>query len=214
VRARVVLGVALLLVLGALVLDMSGRAGRTAGSDHTSAALFSASVPGGGTLCQPVSPLPEDAAQARLLIGTYGHPVPQLRLSFLDARGDAVAVGHTAAGGREGYVTIPLARVRNAHASAKVCLHVGGSSMVALGGEGGAINPSSEVVNGAQQAGRIALLYLRHGDESWWQLLPVLSRRFGLGKASFFGDWTLPVAALLLLGVWVVTVRLLARELT
>jgi hypothetical protein len=42
----------------------------------------------------------------------------------------------------------------------------------------------------------------------------VLTRRFGLGKASFFGDWTLPVAALLLLGVWVATVRLLARELT
>ena len=39
------------------------------------------------------------------------------------------------------------------------------------------------------------------------------THRFGLGKASFFGDWTLPAVALLLLGVWVGTVRLLLREL-
>jgi hypothetical protein len=35
-----------------------------------------------------------------------------------------------------------------------------------------------------------------------------------LGKASFLGEWTLPVLAVLLLGVWIATVRLLARELT
>ena len=57
-------------------------------------------------------------------------------------------------------------------------------------------------------------MYLRPGSESWWQLLGVLDERFGFGKATFFGDWTLPVAALLLLGVWVATVRLLIRELT
>jgi hypothetical protein len=70
------------------------------------------------------------------------------------------------------------------------------------------------VVDGSQQPGRISLLYLRAGSETWWQLLPTLARRFGLGKASFFGAWTLPLAALLLLGVWVSAVRLLLRELT
>jgi hypothetical protein len=76
------------------------------------------------------------------------------------------------------------------------------------------VSPIAEVVDGSQQPGRISLLYLRAGSESWWQLLPTLSRRFGLGKASFFGAWTLPLAALLLLGVWVSAVRLLLRELT
>ena len=45
-------------------------------------------------------------------------------------------------------------------------------------------------------------------------VLPTLSRRFGLGKASFFGDWTLPVVALILVGLWVAVARLLVRELT
>jgi hypothetical protein len=214
VRVRVVLGVTLLLALGALVLDMSGRAPRSAGSDHASPVIFSASVPGGGTLCQPIAPLPEDATRAQILIGTNGRPAPELRLRFLDAAGAPVVAGEVPAGAHEGYVTIPLERTAGTRASTKACLRVGGSSPVALGGEGGAINPVSEVVNGSQQAGRITLLYLRGGDESWWQLLPTLTRRFGLGKASFFGDWTLPVAALLLLGAWVATVRLLVRELT
>jgi hypothetical protein len=73
--------------------------------------------------------------------------------------------------------------------------------------------PGTESVNGRRVAGAISLVYLRHGSESWWELLPTLTTRFGLGKASVFGDWTLPVLALLLLGVWVVTLRLLVREL-
>ncbi len=57
-------------------------------------------------------------------------------------------------------------------------------------------------------------MYLRPGRESWWQLLGTLDQRFGLGKASFFGDWTLPVMALLLLGIWIAAARLLAKEIT
>jgi hypothetical protein len=98
--------------------------------------------------------------------------------------------------------------------AASVCLHVGGSHKVVLGGEGGPVNPTSEVVDKTPQPGRISLIYLRHGSESWWQLLGVLSQRFGLGKASFFGGWTLAFCVLLLLGVWVGTIRLLLRELT
>jgi hypothetical protein len=58
------------------------------------------------------------------------------------------------------------------------------------------------------------MLYFRQGGETWWQLLPTLTRRFGLGKASLFGDWTLPAVALLLLVVWIGTARLVVRELT
>jgi hypothetical protein len=95
-----------------------------------------------------------------------------------------------------------------------MCLRVSGALPVVLGGEGGSITSNSELVNGHRQPGRISLIYLRPGDESWWQLLPTLARRFGLGKASFFGEWTLPLLAVLLLCVWVATARLLTRELT
>ena len=120
--------------------------------------------------------------------------------------------GHLPAGARPGYVTIPLAPVHGTPVPTRFCLSVGGSSGIALGGDWGPRKLGSEV-DGIAQQGKVSLLYLRHGEESWWQLLPTLSRRFGLGKASFLGAWTLPVAALLLLGVWVGTVRLLVREL-
>jgi hypothetical protein len=214
VRVRVVLGVALLAVAGAFVLDMSGRAPRTAGSDHISPAVFSATMVGRGVLCQPGVSLPEDAARVQLLVGTYGRPAPDLRIDFLGTAGTVVATGHLPAGAPEGYVTIPLARSAGAAPASRVCLHVGHSAKTVLGGEGGAFGANSEVVDGAAQPGRITLLYLRKGSESWWQLLPELARRFGLGKASFFGAWTLPVVALLLLGVWAGAVRLLLRELT
>jgi hypothetical protein len=213
--ARLALGLALALVLAVLALEMSGSAPRSAGSDHNNPAVFAATVPGGGTLCQPIVPLPGDVARAQLLIGTYGHPVPALALTFSGA-GGVVASGLRPAGGREGTVLIPVHRLSGKGAVAvasSFCLHVGGHSTVALGGEGGPIGASSELVDGVAQGGRVSLLYLRAGSESWWQLLPSLDHRFGLGKASFFGDWTLPVLALLLLGVWIAAVRLLLRTL-
>ena len=213
VRVRVVLAVALVLVAGVLVLDASGSAPRSAGSDHVGTPAFSTSVSGGHAICQPVAALPADAATVQLLIGTNGHPVPDLLIRFIDPSGRPEAVGHLAPGAREGLVTIPLRHVRGAPPATSVCLHVGGSATVLLGGEAAVAGPGSAAVEGKPQAGRIGLSYLRGNAQSWWQLLPELTSRFGLGKASFFGDWTLPVMALLLLGVWVGAVRLLAREM-
>jgi hypothetical protein len=246
VRLRAtLLGLAVLLVLAALALDMSGSAPRGAGSDHNNAAVFAATVPGGGTLCQPIAPLPGDAARAQLLIGTYGRPVPALTLSFTDSGGTGtLATGSLGAGAHEGLLTIPIQRVTEAPAlpsanlahppanlahppanlaahrppaaageASRFCLTIGGRANVALGGEGGPIGPSSEVIDGSAQAGRVSLLYLRAGSESWWQLLPTLDHRFGLGKAGVFGDWTLPFLALLLAGAWVLVIRLLLHEL-
>jgi hypothetical protein len=214
VRVRAaLLGVAVLLVLAVLVLDMSASAPRGAGSDHISPVVFAATVPGGSTVCQPIAPLPSDAARAQVLIGTYGHPVPALSLRFTGTGGATVATGSLAAGGREGAVTIPVHRVAGAGEAGNFCLTVGGHRGVVLGGEGGPIGASSELVDGAAQAGRVSLLYFRSGSESWWELLPSLDHRFGLGKASVFGDWTLPFLALLLAGVWALVIRLLLGEM-
>jgi hypothetical protein len=213
VRVRVVLAVALLLAFGAVVLDMSGSAPRGAGSNHVSPAVFAATVPPHGEVCEPVVPLPSDAARLQLLIGTYGHPVPALEVRYFDTAGAQVAAGRLAAGAGEGLVTIGLHQARGGAAATRACLRVRGSIKVVLGGEAGPVTAVSEVVNGVPQGGLISLVYLRSGSESWWQLLPTIARRFGLGKASFFGDWTLPLLALALAGVWFGAVRLLLREL-
>ncbi|HEY7961528.1 MAG TPA: hypothetical protein VID29_06360 [Solirubrobacteraceae bacterium] len=211
--ARAVLGVALLFAAGALALDMSGKAPRGAGSDHVSPAVFAASVPGGSTLCQTVPPLPGDVASTQLLIGTYHHPVPTLALRYLDTSGAVTATGTLAAGTHEGTVTIALHTLTGGHPAARACLRVGGHTNVVLGGEGGPIGGNSELIDGHPQPGRVSLIYMRAGAESWWSLLPTLDRRFGVGKAAIFGDWTLPAMALALFGVWVAATRLLLREL-
>jgi hypothetical protein len=214
VRVRLVLALAVLLTAAMFVIEMSGSAPRIAGSDHAGTRTFSAVVPGGGMLCQRAPRLPPDAARVELLLGTHQASVPGLQLRFIDARGAAVASGQLPAGARPGLVTIPLNRASGKAAATGVCLRVHGSTSLLLGGEVGEVNPYSERVDGTLRAGRIGLVYLRAGDETWWQLLPRLADRFARGKASFFGEWTLPVLALLLLGVWVATCRLLLRELT
>jgi hypothetical protein len=213
VRVRVVLGVVFLLGAGALVLDMSGRAPRIAGTDHLNQVAFVATVPGGQTLCQPQMILPDDAQRVKVLVGTYGLPVPSLAVSFQDAGGRMLTSGRLIAGARQGEVTIPIGYPHGGTVVGTLCVHVGAAAKVALGGDVFSPGPSSEQVAGKPQGGRIAVTYLRPGSESWWQLLPTLSRRFAFGKASFFGDWTLPVAAIVLLGLWVAVARLLVREL-
>jgi hypothetical protein len=212
VKVRAVLAVGLVLTVALFAREMSGSAPRTAGSNHLSPVVPAASVPGGAVLCQPVAPLPGDAARLRLLaLPQRGSPT--LRVVFTDGAGATVAEGETSAGLLPGDVTIPLRRRSGAPPATKVCLYLAGAGSVRFAGEQGPINLDSERVNGKPQAGDISLIYLRRGTETWWDLVPVLSRRFGLGKASIFGTWTLPVIAALLLCVWVGAVRLLVREL-
>jgi hypothetical protein len=148
-----------------------------------------------------------------MTIGSYGKPLPALTLRFLNDSGGVSAEGHLAAGAHEGVVTIPVHGVADPEAASRACLIVGRTTPIVIAGEGVPKSGASEQVNGKSLGGRISLIYLRAGNESWWQLLPALDERFGLGKALWFGNWLLPVAALALLGVWVATIVLLARTL-
>jgi hypothetical protein len=213
VRVRVVLGVALVLVVGALVVEMSGRTQRISDTDHFNPVGFVGVVGGGQELCQSAMLLPEDVRAMRVLVGTYGSRVPAMAMRFL-VDGRQVARGQIPAGGIQGNVTLPVSYPHGPSVAGSLCVHVAHSpTKTVFAGDVFTPGPVSEQVNGKPQAGRIAVTFLRGPHESWWHLLPTLSRRFGLGKSPFFGDWTLPVAALLLLGVWVGAVRLLAREL-
>ncbi len=208
-----VLAVALAVAGGALLLDMSGSAPRLAGTDHTVAASFVVDLKAGQEVCQPGMELPSEAERVELLVGTYGAPVPEMKLRFLGSNGHLRTAGRLPAGAREGNVTVPVSYPHGAAASGTLCVLVSGGKDTVLGGAAFTAGPASEEVGGVPQPGRIWTLYLRPGSESWWQLLPTLSRRFGLGKSPVFGDWTLPVAALALLGACVGTVRVLRREL-
>lgn len=216
VAVRVVLAVGVLLALALFIRDMSGSGPRGAGDNQIRPDSFSEILPAGGTLCQAVGPLPDDAARASVLIGTYGRPMPAITLRFLSSSRRLVAYGQLAPGApaKHGYVMVPLRRLRGAAAAAAACLRVSGTAHYAIGGETGIVTPTSAVINGKPQPGSISIFYYRRGSETWWDLLSTLDQRFAFGKATFFGAWTLPVAALLVLLVWVGSIRLLKRELT
>jgi hypothetical protein len=193
---------------------MSGSAPRISDTDHINPVGFVGTLQGGQELCQDAMSLPKDAGGVQILVATYGHPVPTVSARFVGP-GGTLTSGQVAAGAREGNITVPLRYPHGPTVAGTLCIGVGPSATkTVLGGDVFAPGPQSEQVAGKPQGGRISVTYLRPGKESWWQLLGTLSQRFGLGKASFFGDWTLAAMALLLLAVWVGAIRLLVRELT
>jgi hypothetical protein len=206
--------VAVLVVLAVLTLDMSGSAPRTAGSDHYAPLIYLAPVGASTSVCQPLYGLPDDAARVRMTVGGAGKRIPSLTLRFLSPSRAVLAEGHLGAGAREGRVELPLRRTGARGVSSEACIVVGSpSGPVSFAGEGVPPSPLSERVNGQTVASRLALFYVRAGSESWWQLLPTLDERFGVGKASIFGSWLLPFCAVALLAVWIGTLRLLAHRL-
>lgn len=211
---RVVLAIGFLAIAVGLGIDMSGRAIRMAGTDHVSAPVFAAAVPSNGTLCQPDLVLPAQVGSVEMLIGTYGDPVPSIATSFVATDGKQIWAGRMPAGAHEGNVTVPLRNPKMHEVAGTLCLRLGRTAhTVVFGGEQFAADESSEQIDGHPAAGRIELVYQRARPESWWQLLPALSERFGVGKTRFFGDWTLAAMVVLLAGVVIATLRLLDREL-
>src|SRR5579884_49787 len=130
---RLVVLVGLLAITAGFVIDMSGSAPRIADSDHVSAPVFAATVPGRATVCQPVSGIPSQIGAVRLLVGSFGRPLPALNLRIVGAKNRLLAVGELSPGGREGYVSVPVRRVGDLSGATAACLHVGGVHPLALG---------------------------------------------------------------------------------
>lgn len=211
---RIALAAALLLVVGTLVVELSGRARRIASTNHVNPVEFSAPMPKGGTVCQPGVSLPSDAAGFRVLIGTYGRPTPAASTTFTTAAGRLVTGGYLPAGKPQGYITLPLRHPHGASTSGTLCIRFATQEQLAIGGEPFNLGPAAVQVDGKPVAGILDLVFLRPGKESWWQMLSTLDFRFGLGKSSVFGDWTLPFVAIVLAGAWLLAFRLLIREST
>ncbi|HEY1689713.1 MAG TPA: hypothetical protein VGF95_12720 [Solirubrobacteraceae bacterium] len=210
-RLRVALAAALLCVIGLFVLEMSGAAPRSAGTNHVPP-LTTLLTPKQAKVCQS-DILPAGAGRVKLLVGAYGHRVPALAIGFRGPDGKLLSSGRLPAGAPQGFVLVPLRHpYRGADTSGTLCLSVDSPYGIGLGGEPIAPGPTSAQLNGKPEPTAIIIDYLRPGRETWWQLLPTLTQRFAYGKAAFFGTWTLPVAALLLLGAWIAAIRLLWRE--
>ena len=194
VRAVVAIGVVALIVGVAVVLAQSGP--RQAGTNSIVEAGQVTVLRAGERHCQTGETVPKDGARLRILVGTFGRPVPALRVTARNRDGRLLTEGRRQAGGREGYVVVPLRRVGETTPGVEVCIATSGGRRTVLYG----------------QAPSVRLEWLRPGEESWYALLPAVAHRFGLGKAAPLGSLWLLVPALLLLAAALAATRLVLRE--
>src|SRR5215211_7535052 len=120
VRAVVAIGVVAVFVCVGVVLGQA--APRQAGMNSILEIAQAAQLRPGERHCQRGETVPKDAARLRLLVGTYGKPVPELRVTVRDPDGRLVTRGRLPAGAREGHVVIPLHEVRQTTAGTEVCI--------------------------------------------------------------------------------------------
>jgi hypothetical protein len=219
-RVRIALALAFVATVIGLAIDMSGSAPRLAGDNHVQwpAILLADTIRGGGTMCVRGVVLPPDAARIVMTIGNVAQapfPLARITADFKDASGRPITQGVLAAGAQPGEdVSIPLRYPHGPSSAGTLCLHVGGHRALHFGAESVPFaSESGTTVDGVAQPARPAMLFYRPGSESWWALLTTLDYRVGLGKSSIFGDWTLPVLALVVLALWVAVARVLIREL-
>jgi hypothetical protein len=195
VRAVVATGVAVLVVCVAVVLAQSDA--RQAGTNSIVEVGRVAELRSGERHCQPGETVPRDAARLRLLVGTFGQPVPEISVAARDGEGRVITRGRWPAGrGREGHIVIPLQRVERTAPGLEVCVATRGGERLVLYG----------------QAPNIRLEWLRPGSESWYALVPAIAHRFSLGKASLFGPFWLAIALLLVVGAGLAAIWVFLRE--
>jgi hypothetical protein len=183
-------------LLAILALVLTDSKPRQSGSNYAAELGPVTQVDGDGARCERGVTLPADTSSVRLLLGTYGRPTPTVAVRATEG-GRTITQGTLRGGGPEGHVTVPITPVRSETRAGRVCVRIEGSGPTVLYGSGGIVR----------------LEFLRPGSETWLDLLPVVARRFGYGKANVFGSGLLFVAALLLLAAWLAAGRLLLREL-
>jgi hypothetical protein len=188
-------------VLAGVVLVLSHRQPREAGTSFSNpSAVLGTLTPRARTVCQPGENVPGDAASLELRIDTGGRPTPPLTIAIRSA-GRIVRRASLPAGPPATSVTIPFRRVPATLGGASVCLTAAGRQPVGLVGHFDLPAPARVVASPAAKLlpGRLAIVYWRPGSESGWSIVPAVWHRFGLGKATWEGSWTMALAIVLVL---------------
>jgi hypothetical protein len=163
-----------------------------------------------GTICQADEVLPAGTSAVRLQL--FALTGPRVTLAVL-AGGRTIAHGERAAGWTGGSVTVPLSHVSGARTGVTLCfaLALNGDERVTLTGARASAALAAQFSSGPLP-GRIDLEDLRPGQASWWSLLLAVARRMGLGRGAA-GTWWALLAAALMLGVALISARVVLTEL-
>ena len=180
--ALAVLAAGVVVLVVGLGIALADSEPRLAGTNNVRDPIFAAEVPGGRAACQIAESVPANADRVRVLVGTYGQPLPPLTFTA-EGPGTRI-VSRVPGGGKEGAIFFGVPRTEKAIEGLRICLRNGGAKKIALAGE--AVPPVATI--GAQPtAGRVRYAWYRPGNENWFQLAGTILHRFGYGNAPWFG---------------------------
>jgi hypothetical protein len=206
VKVTLCVGVALLVIAGALTLTRSPPRVVRVGARATGRGPAFA---GSAQFCQPNEVLPAGVSAIRVAVGAYfGSPIhvkatSGSRVLTEGARGPTWT-------GRS--VTVPVTPLHYTASHVKLCVGIGpNSELIFLEGVASPARETAVFNNGQPIGGRIGVEYLAAGRGSWWSQILTVARHMGLGRA-FSGTWVALLAAALMAAVGVLAVGLTLRE--
>jgi hypothetical protein len=211
-RVRLAIGLGLLLVVGALVVVLSKSEQRLAGTNAQVRVSGNDVVfPGRKASCQPEG-LPQDTTAVRVFAGVPKGSAGPMDL-VIKKNGRTIATGRFDELQDGLPATTRLSPfVSREVTSVEVCFRNRGRSTIRLAGDRTPVRFSGSNPFGFLFADEPRVDYLRAGEESWWSLAGVVADRFGRGKTSFFGSWTMWAVFALVGATWAAALVLLLRK--
>jgi hypothetical protein len=169
---------------------------RLSGSNGVDALVYRAPLPDGKEHCQ-ADFIPADTDRVRLRIRAAGDRGPIAPLDIVVKSKDGRRlVDERVRAPHDEFVLFGLGRRFDAPVpDAMVCFTARGGDIDLGGWEGTARTE-----------------WVRPGSESYFDMAGTIVHRFGLGKATWMGSWTVVPVALLMLAMFALTVRLVLRE--
>jgi hypothetical protein len=206
---KVTLGMSVTILAGVVAVTLTRTPPRVLRVGTPANTLFTR-ISGDGELCQPDETLPAATTAVRLQLPAYfGARV----------RVTALAGTHVLSDGASGpdwtgsSVTVPIRPLDDAVSHVTLCFTIGPNSepldIVGLK------TPRREMAvwrGGAPVGGRLSVEDLGSGQGSWWSRILPVARHIGLGRA-FSGTWIVLLIATLMVGVGVLALAFVVREL-
>lgn len=208
-RVRVVVAATVAIVALGLVAVLSESKPRLAQTNNVPPQRVVAELGPGQQVCQGLETVPSGVA--RLVLRTPPRLEGEFPVAAQVRGGRDVSLADSVGEARAGRLVVDVGSPPRSTIDAEICLTNEGRERLSLSGFP-IRGEQAARVDGAPGRGRLAMDYLRPGRESWWELAGTVAHRFGIGKAAFFGDWTLWAALALMAGAWVAALRLVLRH--
>jgi hypothetical protein len=218
VRITLALGTALLLAVGAFVLTRSPTRVLAVNGPRASSPLISSA--GDLSICQRHETLPAGTRAIRLSMWAFFGWKIHVTV-YSGAR--VITEGARGPNWTSTEVTVPVRPLGETASDATLCFATGPNSEPEqiLGNPAPESRAATLFEPGVPAVrartlgslpGRVGAEYLASSSGSWWSQILAVARRMGLGR-SFAGTWISLLAALLMVGVGVLAVRLTLREI-